>query len=89
MPVIEHCEDQSLKGDGVAHEGFHASSLGLRGIPGAAEALGAERHPVVGADGIGVSRRPHERQVVAARRAQGQGARCPRDVREVAPSSPR
>ena len=43
IPVIEHCEDQSLKGDGVAHEGFHASSLGLRGIPGAAEALGAER----------------------------------------------
>jgi dihydroorotase len=43
MPVIEHCEDQTLKGDGVAHEGFYASSLGLRGIPGAAEALGAER----------------------------------------------
>jgi dihydroorotase len=43
IPVIEHCEDQSLKGDGVAHEGFHASSLGLRGIPGAAEALGVER----------------------------------------------
>jgi dihydroorotase len=43
MPVIEHCEDPSLKGDGVAHEGFHAAALGLRGIPGAAEALGAER----------------------------------------------
>ena len=43
MPVIEHCEDSTLKGDGVAHEGFHASSLGLRGIPGAAEALGVER----------------------------------------------
>jgi dihydroorotase len=43
MPVIEHCEDPSLKGDGVAHEGFHASSLGLRGMPGAAEALGVER----------------------------------------------
>ena len=43
MPVIEHCEDTSLKGDGVAHEGFHAASLGLRGIPGAAEALGVER----------------------------------------------
>src|SRR4030095_16649583 len=27
----------------VAHEGFHAAALGLRGIPGAAEALGAER----------------------------------------------
>ena len=43
MPVIEHCEDPTLKGDGVAHEGFHAASLGLRGIPGACEALGAER----------------------------------------------
>ena len=27
----------------MAHEGYHASSLGLRGIPGAAEALGVER----------------------------------------------
>jgi dihydroorotase len=43
MPVIEHCEDQTLKGDGVAHEGYHAASLGLRGIPGVCEALGVER----------------------------------------------
>jgi dihydroorotase len=43
MPVIEHCEDPTLKGDGVAHEGFHAARLGLRGIPGACEALGVER----------------------------------------------
>jgi dihydroorotase len=43
MPVIEHCEDPSLKGDGVAHEGYYASTLGLRGIPGACEALGVER----------------------------------------------
>src|SRR5215510_3096998 len=43
MPVIEHCEDPSLKGDGVAHEGFHAAALGLRGMPGACEALGVER----------------------------------------------
>jgi dihydroorotase len=43
MPLIEHCEEPTLKGDGVAHEGFHASVLGLRGIPGAAEALGVER----------------------------------------------
>src|ERR1041384_2111169 len=43
MPVIEHCEDPSLMGDGVAHEGYYAAALGLRGIPGAAEALGAER----------------------------------------------
>jgi dihydroorotase len=43
MPIIEHCEEQTLKGDGVAHEGFHASSLGLRGIPGAAESVMALR----------------------------------------------
>ncbi len=43
MPMIEHCEDQSLKGDGVAHEGAVAASLGLRGIPGVAEAITAGR----------------------------------------------
>ena len=39
MPVIEHCEEQTLKGDGVAHEGPQASGLGLRGIPGEAESI--------------------------------------------------
>jgi dihydroorotase len=43
MPVIEHCEEPTLKGDGVAHEGYHAATLGLRGMPGACEALGVER----------------------------------------------
>ena len=43
VPVIDHCEDPSLKGDGVAHEGYHASALGLRGIPGVAESLMVER----------------------------------------------
>jgi dihydroorotase len=43
VPIIDHCEDPSLKGDGVAHEGFIASALGLRGIPGAAEAVMVER----------------------------------------------
>ena len=43
IPVIEHCEEQTLKADGVAHEGFHASRLGLRGIPGQAESIMAQR----------------------------------------------
>jgi len=43
MPVIEHCEDPTLKGEGVAHDGAMAASLGLRGIPGAAEAITAGR----------------------------------------------
>jgi dihydroorotase len=43
MPIIDHCEDPSLKGDGVAHEGFRAAALGLRGIPGVAESIMVER----------------------------------------------
>jgi len=43
MPVIDHCEDPSLKGDGVAHEGAVAGLLGLRGIPGASESIMVER----------------------------------------------
>src|SRR5262249_15193025 len=40
---IDHCEDPSLKGDGVAHEGAVASLLGLRGIPAQAESVMVER----------------------------------------------
>jgi dihydroorotase len=43
VPVIDHCEDPTLKGEGVAHEGYHASALGLRGIPGEAEEIQIER----------------------------------------------
>src|SRR3982751_6661326 len=42
-PIVNHCEDPSLKGDGVAHEGFHAARLGLRGVPGAAESIMVDR----------------------------------------------
>ncbi len=43
MPVVDHCEDPSLKGEGVAHEGYVAATLGLRGIPGAAEEVMVSR----------------------------------------------
>src|SRR5690606_32399398 len=41
--VIDHCEDLTLKGDGVVHEGAVATALGLRGIPGEAEEINVER----------------------------------------------
>ncbi|HSR11212.1 MAG TPA: dihydroorotase [Thermodesulfobacteriota bacterium] len=37
VPVISHCEDLSLSGAGVMNEGSVSTSLGLRGIPAAAE----------------------------------------------------
>src|SRR5438094_9595046 len=43
VPVVEHGEDQTLKVDGVAHEGYPGSALGLRGIPGEAESIMALR----------------------------------------------
>ena len=43
MPLIEHCEDPTLKGEGCAHEGPRAAALGLKGIPGAAESIMAAR----------------------------------------------
>ncbi|AZO95494.1 dihydroorotase [Halocella sp. SP3-1] len=37
LPVISHCEDKNLAGDGVMHEGYYSTILGLKGIPAAAE----------------------------------------------------
>jgi len=37
IPVISHCEDKRLSGDGVMNEGYVSTTLGLQGIPNAAE----------------------------------------------------
>jgi len=37
LPVIDHCEDASLRSGGVMHEGWVSTRLGLRGVPAAAE----------------------------------------------------
>ena len=35
--IISHCEDKSLAGGGVMHEGAYSTILGLKGIPASAE----------------------------------------------------
>jgi dihydroorotase len=37
IPFIEHCEDMTASGDGVMHEGFYSTKLGLKGIPAHSE----------------------------------------------------
>jgi dihydroorotase len=37
LTIISHCEDLNLVGQGVMNEGFVSTTLGLRGIPNAAE----------------------------------------------------
>jgi len=43
LPVITHCEDLNLSGQGVMNEGFVSTLLGLRGIPNAAEEVMVRR----------------------------------------------
>ena len=43
LPIFDHCEDENLAGDGVMHEGYWSTVLGLRGIPAASEELMVER----------------------------------------------
>jgi dihydroorotase len=37
VPVLDHCQDYNLVGNGVAHEGYWSTLLGLRGWPAAGE----------------------------------------------------
>lgn len=37
LPVFDHCQDYALVSDGVMHEGYWSTSLGLRGWPAAGE----------------------------------------------------
>jgi dihydroorotase len=39
LPVLDHCQDYSLVTDGVAHEGYWSTLLGLRGWPAAGEEI--------------------------------------------------
>src|SRR5213593_856415 len=83
MPVIEHCEEQTLKGDGVAHEGYQASALGLRGIPGEAESIMALRDISLSSLTGGAVHIAHmsARQTLAAVRfGKAQGARVTCEV---------
>lgn len=48
--VISHCEDKSLSGDGVMHEGYYSTVLGLKGIPASAEEVMVARDIVLAAE---------------------------------------
>jgi len=39
LPVMDHCQDYSLVTDGVMHEGYWNTALGLRGWPAAGEEM--------------------------------------------------
>src|ERR1043166_4702540 len=44
LPVMDHCQDYSLVSDGVMHEGYWNTALGLRGWPAAGEEMMVARN---------------------------------------------
>jgi dihydroorotase len=44
LPVLDHCQDYSLVTDGVMHEGYWSTVLGLRGWPAAGEEMIVQRN---------------------------------------------
>jgi dihydroorotase len=43
VPIIDHCEDKGLSGNGIMNEGQTSAKLGLKGIPAAAEEVAVAR----------------------------------------------
>jgi dihydroorotase len=83
MPVIEHCEEPTLKGEGVAHEGFHASALGLKGIPGEAESIMALRDIALAAltgGAVHIAHMSARQTLDAVRHGKGRGVRVTCEV---------
>jgi dihydroorotase len=47
LPVMDHCQDESLTKNGVMHEGVMSTRLGLRGWPAAAEDIVVSRNVIL------------------------------------------
>jgi len=78
VPVIDHCQEHSLSGDGVMNEGFVSMKLGLQGIPREAEDLIVSRNVILatktGAH-IHLQHISSESAVEIIRRAKARGVR--------------
>lgn len=82
LPVIDHCEDLNLSANGVMHEGYYATLLGLRGINPAAEEVHVVRDAILAkqtgarAHIAHISTRRSLEAVVRARREGGISLTC-------------
>lgn len=83
LPVISHCEDKSLAGRGVMHEGAESTRLGLRGIPSACEEVVVGRDIILAGMTSGALHLTHlssARSVAMVREAKARGLRVTADV---------
>ena len=78
VPVIQHAEDPDLKGDGVMHEGWTSTRLGMKGIPDAAESVMVARDALLAeltGGHVHVAHVSAGRSVEIIRRAKARGIR--------------
>ncbi|HXG42006.1 MAG TPA: dihydroorotase [Dehalococcoidia bacterium] len=85
LPLVEHCEDKALSREGVMHEGWVASRLGLRGIPAAAEESAVARALALAAETRGHLHVAHVSTAGAVALLQAYRARGARVTAEVTP----
>jgi dihydroorotase len=83
MPVVAHEEDANLNEDGVMHEGFYSTLLGMRGIPAASEETLVARDVILarltGAH-VHIAHLSTAGAVDAVRRARAEGVRVTCEV---------
>jgi len=78
VPVIQHAEDPDLKGEGVMHEGWTSTRLGMKGIPDAAESVIVARDALLAeltGGHVHVAHVSAARSVEIIRRAKARGIR--------------
>jgi dihydroorotase len=83
LPVVAHCEDDSLAKGGVVHDGIAAKRFGLKGIPSEAESVHIARDILL-AEEIGVHYHvchiSSEQSVRLVREAKARGQRVTAEV---------
>ncbi len=78
VPVIQHAEDPDLMGDGVMHEGWTSTRLGMKGIPDVAESVVVARDALLAertGGHVHVAHVSAARSVDIIRRAKARGIR--------------
>jgi len=83
VPVIDHCEDPDLVGDGVVHEGRVSSRLGFKGWPGVAEDIMVMRNILLSeytGGHVHIAHMSTGRSAQLVREAKGRGSRVTCEV---------
>jgi dihydroorotase len=83
LPIISHCEDKNLAGDGLMRRGVASGRMGLRGIPASAESVVVARDLILAEETGGKLHLAHvstAESVELIRRAKARGVNVSAEV---------